>query len=172
MDDDQRRARLESLFAAHAAVVLAYARRRTDSTTADDVLSEVFVIAWRRLEQIPPEPVPWLLACARHVLAHARRSEHRRAALIERLAATPPRTEVPAELSDGVLGRALASLPEHDREVLLLVAWEGLSAQQAATVLDCSPRTFSMRLHRARKRLSAALEVVDGPRPQPLLGDV
>ncbi len=64
MDNDQRRARLESLFAAHAAIVLAYARRRTDSTTADDVLSEVFVIAWRRLEQIPPEPAPWLLACA------------------------------------------------------------------------------------------------------------
>jgi DNA-directed RNA polymerase specialized sigma24 family protein len=56
------------VFAAYAAVVLAYARRRTDSATADDVLGEVFVIAWRRLEQIPPEPAPWLLACARHVL--------------------------------------------------------------------------------------------------------
>ncbi|MGA2013433.1 MAG: sigma-70 region 4 domain-containing protein [Solirubrobacteraceae bacterium] len=75
--------------------------------------------------------------------------------------------DICAELSDGVLGRALARLPERDREVLLLVAWEGLSTQQAATVLDCSPRTFSMRLHRARRRLSAALEVIDGPRPQP-----
>ncbi len=115
MDDAQRRAQLESLFATHAAGVLAYARRRTDSTTADDVLSEVFVIAWRRLEQIPPEPVPWLLACARHVLAHAHRGEHRRAALFERLKAAPPRTDLPAELSDGVLGRALACLPERDR---------------------------------------------------------
>jgi len=171
MDDDLRRARLESLFARHAAIVLAYARRRTDSTTADDALSEVFAIAWRRLEQVPAEPVPWLLACARHVLAHARRSEHRRTALIERIAATPPRTEAPLELSDGVLERALASLSARDREVLLLVAWEGLSTRQAATVLDCSTRTYSMRLRRARKRLAAALEVVDGARQQPLLGD-
>jgi hypothetical protein len=124
------------------------------------------VIAWRRLEQIPPEPTPWLLACARHVLAHARRSEHRRAALIARLAATPPRTEVPAELSDGVPGAGAGEPAQRDREVLLLVAWEGLSTQQAATVLDCSPRASSMRLHRARKRLSAALEVVGGPTPR------
>ncbi|MGO9958280.1 MAG: RNA polymerase sigma factor [Solirubrobacteraceae bacterium] len=169
MDDSQRRARLEALFAAHAATVLAYARRRADPATADDVLSEVFVIAWRRLEQVPPEPVPWLLACARHVLAHVYRSKHRRAALIERLAAAMPQSEVPVELSDGVLRRALASLSESDREVLLLLAWEGLSSRQAATVLDCSPRTFSMRLHRARRRLSAALEVVEEPEPQALL---
>ncbi len=169
MDDDQRRARLEGLFAGYAAVVLAYARRRADSATADDVLSEVFVIAWRRLEQVPVEPVPWLLACARHVLAHAHRGEHRRAALVARLAAIPQRTAPAAELSDGGLGRALAGLSERDREVLLLVAWEGLSARQAAAVLDCSPRTFSMRLHRARRRLAAALEVVDRSRPQPVL---
>lgn len=169
MDQDERRARLESLFVAQAPTVLAYARRRTDSATADDVLSEVFVVAWRRLEQIPPDPAPWLLACARHVLAHADRGEHRRAALIERLAATAPRTEVCSELSDGVLGGALASLAERDREVLLLVAWEGLSTEQAATVLGCSRRTFSMRLHRARKRLSAALAVIDRPEPQPTM---
>ncbi|MGO9900575.1 MAG: sigma factor [Solirubrobacteraceae bacterium] len=53
MARSRSRSRLESLFASHAAVVLAYARRRTDSMTADDVLSEVFATAWRRLEQIP-----------------------------------------------------------------------------------------------------------------------
>lgn len=172
MDDKEREARLESLFAAHGPTVLAYARRRTDSTTADDVLSEVFVIAWRQLARIPADPVPWLLVCARNVLAHAHRSQHRRAALIERLTVMSPRAQFAPELNDGMLGRALTSLSERDREVLLLVAWEGLSVQQAATVINCSSRTFSMRLHRARKRLSAALEAADKPTPQPVLGDM
>jgi RNA polymerase sigma-70 factor, ECF subfamily len=166
MDDGQRRARLEALFAAHAATVLAYARRRTDPATADDVLSEVFVIAWRRLERVPPEPVPWLLACARHVLAHSYRGEHRRTALLNRLTATTPGSEVPVEVSDGVLRRALARLSDADREVLLLLAWEGLSTSEAATVLGCSPRTLSMRAHRARRRLSAALQAVDATQPR------
>lgn len=157
MDPDDRRARFEALFAAHAPTVLAYARRRTDRTTADDVLSEVFAVAWRRLDQVPPDPLPWLPACARHVLAHARRGQHRRAALIRRLATTSPPAEAWTELADGALARALASLSERDREVLLLVAWDGLAGAQAASVLGCSRRAFSMRLHRARRRLSEAL---------------
>jgi RNA polymerase sigma-70 factor (ECF subfamily) len=158
MDDDARRVRLEELFASYSADVLAYARRRTDVSTADDVLSEVFVVAWRRLEEIPAsDPLPWLLACARRVLANHRRGERRRAAFIERLAVEAVTTEGPVELPDRGLARALASISEQDREVLLLVAWEELSAEQAASVIGCSRPTFSVRLHRARKRLSAAL---------------
>lgn len=169
MDSEQRRARLEALFYAHAPVVLAYARRRTDPATADDLLSEVFVVAWRRLDQVPSDAAPWLLACARHLLAHTRRGEHRRAALIERLATTPPQTVVWTELNDGALAEALAKLAERDREVLLLLAWDGLSAEQAATVLGCSRRALSMRVHRARKRLAAALAAVDQSEPQPTM---
>ncbi len=69
MDEIQRRLRLERLFYAHAGAVRAYARRRTDSASADDAVSEVFAIAWRRLDDLPDEPLAWLLGCARRVLA-------------------------------------------------------------------------------------------------------
>ena len=169
MEQDERRARLEALFAAHAPGVLGYARRRTDAATADDVLSDVFVVAWRRLEQIPPDALPWLLACARHILADVRRSERRRGALVRRIAERVPTCEPSPELTDGSLGQALISLRAPDRELLLLLAWDGLSSEQAATVLGCSQRTLSMRLHRARKRLSAALAVADRPEPRPTM---
>src|ERR1700733_1908946 len=87
MDAEERRLRLEALFIAHADDVLAYAQRRSDAETADDVLSEVFVVAWRRLEEVPADPLPWLLACARRVLANQRRAERRRAAFVDRLSA-------------------------------------------------------------------------------------
>jgi RNA polymerase sigma-70 factor (ECF subfamily) len=155
-DDIERRSRLERLFADHAPAVLAYARRRADPATADDVLSEVFVVAWRRLDEMPGDALPWLLGCARRVLANQRRGEHRRSALAERMAHAHSLGFVP-ELDDGALADALASLTERDREVLRLVAWEDVSPERAAAVLGCSTRAFTMRLHRARKRLATAL---------------
>lgn len=169
MDQDERLVRLESLFATHAPAVLAYARRRTDAATADDVLSDVFVVAWRRLEHVPPVALPWLLACARNVLADAHRSERRRGALIQRLMTTTPNVDVGVELADRALGEALTSLAARDREALMLVAWDGLSVEQAANVLGCSRRAFSMRLHRARKRLAAALARANPPEVQPTM---
>jgi RNA polymerase sigma factor (sigma-70 family) len=159
MDDDERRLRLEALFTSYAGDVLAYARRRIDAVTADDVVSEVFVVAWRRLNEVPVgDPLPWLLACARRVLANQRRGERRRAAFVDRLAAESSTRAAPVEPADGVLARALANIGKRDREVLLLVAWEGLSAEQAASVLGCSRPTYLVRLHRARRRLAAALD--------------
>jgi RNA polymerase sigma factor (sigma-70 family) len=157
MDPDERKARLEALFAAYSASVLAYARRRADATTDDDVLSEVFAVAWRRLDKVPVDAKPWLLACARRVLANTRRGERRRVALIDRLTTVPPRVEVHAGIGGGVVVEALATLGDRDREALLLVAWEGLSSEQAAVVVGCSRQAFSMRLHRARKRLLDAI---------------
>src|ERR1700722_10704877 len=110
MDQDERRARLEGLYATHAAAVRAYLRRRTDAATADDVLSDVFVVAWRRLEQVPEDSVPWLLACARNVLANSQRGERRRAALIDRITATAGRQGVGIEDGGSTLAEALATL--------------------------------------------------------------
>jgi RNA polymerase sigma-70 factor (ECF subfamily) len=53
--------------------------------------------------------------------------------------------------------RALAQLPDRDRELLMLVAWEGLEPAQLARVLGVSRGTANVRLHRARRRLAAAL---------------
>jgi RNA polymerase sigma-70 factor (ECF subfamily) len=173
MDDDERRLRLEALFTGYARDVLAYARRRVDVATADDVLSEVFVVAWRRLEDIPlGDPLPWLLACARRVLANQRRGERRRAAFVDRLAVEASTCADPVEPSDGRLARGLASIGARDREVLLLIAWEGLSAEQAASVMGCSRPTFLVRLHRARRHLTAALDVEDEPDAVEALGGV
>jgi len=154
---EPRRVRLEELFASHAEAVLAYAQRRTDPTSAQDVVSEVFVIAWRRLDDVPLDAMPWLLACARRVLANERRSTQRRSALVDRLAETAGPTTYWPDVEDRSLARALSTLSDSDRELLLLLTWEELTMAQAATVLGCSRHTLAMRLYRARRRLARAL---------------
>jgi RNA polymerase sigma-70 factor (ECF subfamily) len=166
MSTDERRARLEALFAAYAGKVWAFARRRTDAASADDVVSEVFVVAWRHLDAIPADAFPWLLTCARHALANAQRAERRQRKLFERVAAaasTSPQWSEP--LHAGSLVDALSTLSDRDRDALLLVAWEGLSSGQAAAVLGCSPQAFRVRAYRARRRLAAALRRADEPVP-------
>jgi RNA polymerase sigma-70 factor (ECF subfamily) len=154
-----RRAQLEALFSAHAGAVRAYARRRTDAWLAEDAVSEVFVIAWRRLEEIPEDSLPWLIGCARNVLAHQRRRRQRDAALVQRLSSTTPAEN--ALSADHGLRDALGRLSDRDREVLLLIAWEELTPSQAARVLGCSRNALGVRLHRARRRLAAALAEAD-----------
>jgi RNA polymerase sigma-70 factor, ECF subfamily len=140
--------------------VRAFVHRRVTSAAADDVMSEVFVIAWRRLDQAPPDELPWLLGIARGVLANQRRGDARRLALRDRLTASAVTgIEHAPDSSDGeseVL-RALGSLSERDQELLLLVAWDGLDRAQAASMLGIGTTAFSVRLHRARRRLERAL---------------
>jgi RNA polymerase sigma-70 factor (ECF subfamily) len=153
----ERVRRLEALFAEYAQVVRAYALRRIDPSTADDIVSEVFVVAFRRLEEIPADPLPWLLATARRILANDRRAAGRREAVTAQLTvlhASVWRDEVAGEPE--LLG-ALAKLSDRDREILLLVAWEDLDPASAAAALGCSRATFAVRLHRARRRLAAAM---------------
>jgi RNA polymerase sigma-70 factor, ECF subfamily len=168
MDDLDRRRRVEVLFAEHAAAVRAYAARRVPSAAADDVVSDVFVVAWRRLDDVPDDGLPWLLGCAQRIIANQRRSARRQAALRERLSREPTGAPGDQPVADSVLGDALAALSKGDREVLMLTAWEGLEPARAAAVMGCSPRAFSMRLHRARRRLAAAMTRVDGTRPDPM----
>jgi len=154
---------LDRLYADHAAAVRGYALRRTDAATADDVCAAVWSTAWRRIDHVPDDALPWLFGVARRVLANERRGRQRRWALHERLAGASGAGQAPApELpSDRRLARALAALRPADREALLLVAWEELSPQRAAAVLGVRPGTFAVRLHRARRRLAAALQDQD-----------
>jgi RNA polymerase sigma factor (sigma-70 family) len=161
MNGPDRRARFESLYGAHASAVARYARRRSDADTAADVVSDVFVVAWRRLEEVPDDALPWLLGCARRVLWHQQRAARRRSRLLERLTASAPPVVVSLELPNRVLAQGLAALSDRDREALLLTAWEGLSTDQAAMVVGCSPQAFRVRSHRARQRLTAALRAID-----------
>jgi RNA polymerase sigma-70 factor (ECF subfamily) len=139
-----------------------YARRRTDHSTAADVLSDVFVVAWQRLDDVPNDALPWLLACARRALLNHQRADRRRSNLIARLKVNATSIPFSSEvLHEHRLVQGLARLKECDREVLLLTAWEGLSTREAARVLGCSPQAFKVRAHRARKRLADALVAVD-----------
>lgn len=172
MDDDEARRRFRAMWEAHHGAVLAYTRRRAPRELADEVASEAFAVAWRRMGDVPDEPQPWLLGVARRVLANRRRGERRLGALrarlgMERVATAPD----PADLvgDDDALRRAFAGLSAADREVLALVAWEGLAAGEVATVLRIPARMASARIHRARTRLRAALAPPAAPAPAPEL---
>jgi RNA polymerase sigma-70 factor (ECF subfamily) len=151
--------RVDALFREHGVDVLAYALRRTDPGTAEDVVAEVFLIAWRRIDRVPQsEPVLWLYAVARRVLANQRRAAHRRAALVAVLGPLTSRHEAEPEPAGSALTAALRRLRPDDREVLMLTAWEGLDASRVAAVLGCTPQAVHTRLHRARARLRAELD--------------
>lgn len=132
-----------------------YLRRRADAATAEDVLGDVLLVMWRRRADLPADAVlPWCYAVARGCLSNARRGDERRLRLVHRIAEQPP-PSVPHE--DPVLDAALARLPSADRELLRLWAWEELAPREIAVVLGITPNAASIRLHRALKRLRAAL---------------
>jgi RNA polymerase sigma-70 factor, ECF subfamily len=157
------RARFEALFSAHAGAVLGFARRRLGAGEADDLVADVFLVAWRRLDDVPDDPLPWLLGVAHRVLANRRRGQRRAEALVSRLvteelAGAGP--EAGGGLDVGVL-RALGSLSEADQELLLLVAWEGLDREQLASTLGVASGALAVRLYRARRRFARALAAED-----------
>jgi RNA polymerase sigma-70 factor (ECF subfamily) len=165
----ERQARFESLYAANRAPILGYSLRRTASPDdAADILAETFLAAWRRLEELPAgdDARLWLYGVARRVLANHYRGERRRSALAGRLRAELADSYVPPEF-DGETARiaeALRRLPERQRELLALNAWEGLDYGEIAVVLGCSRNAVRIRLHRARASLAAELA---GPAAEP-----
>ncbi len=152
-------ARIEAIVAAHERQVLAYATRRTSTLAdAEDVTAETFIIAWRKVESIPAEALPWLYAVARRVLANHRRGNGRRDRLAALLRVEDVPTPMPlGEDRDGPAVTALASLASADQELLRLVAWEELGNREIAQVLGISPNAVAIRLHRARQRFADAL---------------
>ncbi|WP_423465303.1 RNA polymerase sigma factor [Promicromonospora sp. MS192] len=152
----------ESLFAEHAHAVHRYARTRLGAAEAEDVVAEVFAIAWRK-GAVPDEPRAWLLAVARRVLANQVRAERRRTALAERAGRHPAAPGGDdARLVDelDVLHRALDLLRPADREVVELLAAAELSTAEIARVLGCSTPSAATRVYRARRRLRAAYRTV------------
>jgi RNA polymerase sigma-70 factor (ECF subfamily) len=151
------------VFGTHREAVLGYLRRRTDSGhDAADLLADTFLVVWRRLDDVPPgnQTRPWLYGVARRVLANHRRGEGRRHALATKLRQEltdldAAETALPDD--DSPAARAFRALPEQDRELLSLVAWEGLYTAQIATVLGISHNAVRIRLHRARKRFAKLL---------------
>lgn len=166
MTDASSDVRFQALYAAHRADLLRYAIRRIDPDLADDIVSEVFLIAWRRFDEIPSAPLPWLYGVARKVLANQRRSRDRLARLIRRsadnaeIAGTFDDLEA-SVISSATFVAAFDRLSDDDREVLALVAWEGLGAREIGQVLGCSTTAVGMRVQRARRRLRTQLKIED-----------
>jgi RNA polymerase sigma factor (sigma-70 family) len=161
-DAVERRRRFDELYAGSHREVLGYLLRRTQNTDdAADVFAETFLAAWRRLDDLPagPEARLWLYGTARRTLANHRRGQRRRVALADRLRADLSLSYQPPDQAAEVaeIGAAFGQLPEPDRELLALVAWEGLDPGQIATVLGCSRNAVRIRLHRARRKLAAEL---------------
>jgi RNA polymerase sigma-70 factor (ECF subfamily) len=139
--------------------LLTYALRRTARPeVAADVVADTFLIAWRRIRDIPPEQARlWLFGVARKVLAGHHRQARRRVDLAVRLRTELRHVEVEESGADDELKSAFRSLPGSDQEMLRLVAWEGLTADQLAQTLGCSANAARIRLHRARRRFADAL---------------
>jgi RNA polymerase sigma factor (sigma-70 family) len=156
------------LFDRHAVAVHRYLGRRVGDL-ADDLLSETFLIAFRRRSTYRPEHLevrPWLMGIATNVVHGHKRSEQRRYRALARASAEPPQTgsatdeshdRVVAEAMRAPLAAALAGLKDRDRDVLLLFAWEQLSYEEIAAALDVPVGTVRSRLNRARRQTRAAL---------------
>jgi RNA polymerase sigma-70 factor, ECF subfamily len=155
------RAAFESVFRAHVGAVHAYALRRSDAATADEVVADTFLVCWRRFDRVPDDVLPWLYAVARRCLANRLRAGRRHEARIAPPTATAadPTADTYEQrtLAREVLA-ALAELPAKEREALQLCAWEGLTPAEAARVVGCTAAAFRVRLHRARRRLTATLD--------------
>jgi len=161
----------EALFTRFHGPVRAYASRRAPDD-ADDIVADVFAVAWRKRDGVPDNALPWLYAVAAREMLHTFRAHDRRDRLSARLQVTASLVQPdPAEQIVGRLdaqapvSRALALLSESDAEVLRLWAWEHLEPAEIALVLGISSVASRVRLHRARRRLESIL--LTAPRNQP-----
>ncbi|MFJ9864035.1 RNA polymerase sigma factor [Streptomyces sp. NPDC101165] len=160
----------DEIFAAayreHYWAVSRYVARRLQGPAdeVEEVVAEVFTVAWRRRSDLPEAPLPWLYGVARNCLANAVRGYGRRRRLVDRLGndeaahgrhiVDSPDMEAPGAW----VHEALARLSPADQEVLRLAAWEELDAEEIAVALGCGRRAAVMRLHRARRRLRAEID--------------
>ena len=164
--NSERRRCFEDLWSAHYGSILAFLRRRLPGEDALDAAADVFTVAWRRIDEIPVEALPWLYAVGRFVLQDRTRTHRRQGRLVERLSD-------PSQLPGGALAEsetrdvdweaAFQSLSPAHQECLRLTYWEDLDPRQAALASGCSKGAFLVRLHRARTRMRALLEAGHKP---------
>lgn len=155
--DSERQRRFETVAADVFDPLQRYLRRRASADDAADAFAETLLVIWRRLEDVPLErPLPWCYGVARRTLANQRRGSQRQLRLVQRLAAEPVYQRAEPD-SDPVLEAALASLPDADRELLTLWAWEGLEPREIADVLGLTANAVSLRLTRAKKKLADSI---------------
>ncbi|MEA2023161.1 MAG: sigma-70 family RNA polymerase sigma factor [Actinomycetota bacterium] len=146
--------------------VLAYFLRRTDATSARDGAAETFLVAWRRIDEVPSgdHTLPWLYGVARRVLSNQRRSRSRSAALGRKLADIDPPEDPSPEVivlrraEDREMLDAVARLRPEDQEILRLAVWEELPHSQIADMIGTSAHAIAQRIYRITKQLARDLE--------------
>lgn len=152
----------EAFVREHGDAVLRFLRRRMEAETAEDVFAEAMLVVWRRFEDVPADPLPWLYVVARNCLRDAERSARRRTRLVNRIVAVdPPGVAYDPGADDELaseVGEAIKRLRPADAEVLRLWAWEELSPPEIATVMSISANAATIRLHRAKKKLREQME--------------
>jgi RNA polymerase sigma-70 factor, ECF subfamily len=151
------RSDFEGLFRQNYDAVFRFVARRIPPDAVQDVVAETFLAAWRHHRELHGDVLPWLLGVARRVSANHLRGDARRRALDDRLGAQRSESSRSDLTRPSRISLALSRLSERDREALMLVAWDGLEHRAAATVMDCSTTAFSVRVHRARRKLKAAM---------------
>jgi GDPmannose 4,6-dehydratase len=171
VDEDVLVEHFDQLYRRYAPLITAYVRRRIDRSEVDDVVAQVFVVAWRRLADLPAPPSDrlWLYGVARRTVADHRRSGLRRVRLEARLmedAARPATSGDPADVV-GRIDAALRRLRPADEAVLRLVLGEGLSHAEAGIILGCSANAVELRLRRARARAREVLVAATSPTKPP-----
>lgn len=167
----EREQRFRLLYDAAYVDLLRFVRRRAHPTHAEDVVGDVMLVAWRRLDDVPADHSAaraWLFGVARHTLQNARRREDRYDAVAVRLAEAPPADA--GEHHDLVSSRvdiaaAWPRLSATEQEAIALSVLDGLSAPEAATVLGISATAFRLRLSRARRTLRRLVDATTADAP-------
>ena len=169
-------AKFRGVFDAHFVEVQRYCMRRLRTADANDATSEVFLVAWRRIDAVPAgdEALPWLIGVARNVVRNAVRSNNRSVRLASKVSndiveeQKGPETQVVMSSQFEEVQAVLDGLREDDREVIRLRMWEEMTAPQIATVLGCSTSAAEKRITRAWSRLTKAVERNQTVRPREL----
>jgi len=156
--------RFNRIYETQHLAVLAYCARRVNHSEVEEVVNEVFVTLWRRIDSFDETlPLPWLYRVAYGVIRNRWRTVGRTARLQARLSGlAPDLAESPDDVvvrreQDRLVLTALYSLRPADREVLRLLVWEELAVQEIAAAVGCSVSAAAQRLHRAKQRLARAI---------------
>jgi RNA polymerase sigma factor (sigma-70 family) len=167
----QNRRRFEELFASTRIGILGFFMRRASTPSdAADLLGETYLIAWRKMPDVPygDQGRLWLYGVARRVLSNYHRHETVERRLADTLQAdlgrhhAAPRAEDPYS---EVVEAALRSLSPGDREIIELSAWEQLTPTEIARVIGMKPGAVRVRLHRIRSAVGVSLAAAGYPAP-------
>lgn len=161
-----RRRRFDDLFNSHYSTIHRYCARRLGIADAEDAAADVFVVAWRRLDDMPSGAASkaWLFSVAHRVVGNQYRGRRRRANLNSRLSYTGEVSASSSALDNEpdpdleLLAAALDALSERDGEILKLSVWDGLTRAEIASILGINENAVDQRLHRARRRLAGRMD--------------